>query len=158
VSVAWEQEAAALRASPPRHLLFLCVANSARSQMAEGIARALAPASVRVSSAGSQPSQLSSLAVQALAEIGVDISGHWSKSVGDIPPEGVDAVITLCAEEVCPAWLGKATRLHWGLPDPAHAGATEAERLQAFREVRDELRRRLAAVFTFPRTASPSSG
>jgi arsenate reductase len=147
VSAGWHEEAARLRASPPRHLLFLCVANSARSQMAEGIARALAPASVKISSAGSQPSRLNPLAVQALAEIGVDISGHWSKSVGDIPPEDVDAVITLCAEEVCPVWLGQATRLHWGLPDPASAGATEAERLQAFRDVRDELRRRLAAVF-----------
>jgi arsenate reductase len=147
VSAGWEQEAARLRASPPRHLLFLCVANSARSQMAEGIARALAPPSVRVSSAGSQPSRLNPLAVQALAEIGLDISGHRSKGVGDVPPEEVDTVITLCAEEVCPAWLGAANRLHWGLPDPAHAGATDAERLQAFRDVRDELRRRLAAVF-----------
>ncbi len=144
---AWEREAAGLRAAPPKHLLFLCVANSARSQMAEGIARALAPASVKVSSAGSRPSRLNPLAVQALAEIGVDISGHWSKSVDDVPPDGVDTVITLCADEVCPVWLGKATRLHWGLPDPAHAGATETERLQAFRDVRDELRRRLTAVF-----------
>ena len=147
MSAAWEAEAARLRAAPPRHLLFLCVANSARSQMAEGIARSLAPASVVVSSAGSQPSRLNPLAVQALAEIGLDISGHRSKSVNDLPPEGVDTVITLCAEEVCPVWLGRATRLHWGLPDPAHAGATEPERLQAFREVRDELVRRLSAVF-----------
>jgi arsenate reductase len=145
--VGWEQEAAQLRASPPRHVLFLCVANSARSQMAEGIARALAPAAVKVSSAGSQPSRLNPHAVAALAEIGIDISGHRSKSVDEIPPGDVDAVITLCAEEVCPVWLGKATRLHWGLPDPAGAGATDAERLQAFREVRDELRRRLAAAF-----------
>jgi arsenate reductase len=147
VSAGWEAEAARLRASPPRHLLFLCVANSARSQMAEGIARALAPAAVRISSAGSQPSRLNPLAVVALAEIGIDISHHRSKGVEEIPAEGVDVVVTLCAEEVCPAWLGKATRLHWGLPDPAHAGATEAERLQAFRDVRDELRRRLASVF-----------
>lgn len=147
MSAAWEQEAARLRAHPPRHVLFLCVANSARSQMAEGIARALAPASVKVSSAGSQPSRLNPLAVRALAEIGIDISGHRSKGLQEIPPGDVDTVVTLCAEEVCPAWLGQAARLHWGLPDPAHAGATEAERLQAFREVRDELRRRLAAAF-----------
>jgi arsenate reductase len=144
---AWRAEAERLRASPPRHLLFLCVANSARSQMAEGIARALAPAGVEVSSAGSRPSRLNPLAVRALAEIGFDISGHRSKGVDEIPAAEVDAVVTLCAEEVCPAWLGRATRLHWGLPDPAGAGATEAERLQAFREVRDELRRRLAVVF-----------
>lgn len=154
MSAAWEQEAARLRADPPRHVLFLCVANSARSQMAEGIARALAPSSVKVSSAGSQPSRLHPLAIQVLAEIGLDISGHSSKGVGDIPPDEVDTVITLCAEEVCPAWLGKARRLHWGLPDPAHAGATDAERLQAFRGVRDELKRRLAAAFPQPDAAA----
>jgi N-acetylglutamate synthase-like GNAT family acetyltransferase/protein-tyrosine-phosphatase len=122
--------------------------------MAEGIARALAPASVKVSSAGSQPSTLNPLAVKALSEIGIDISGHFSKGVGDIPSDDVDTVITLCAEEVCPVWLGKATRLHWGLPDPAHAGATDAERLQAFRDVRDELKRRLSAAFPQPDAGS----
>lgn len=147
MSSGWREEAEQLRATKPRHVLFLCVANSARSQMAEGIARALAPASVTISSAGSQPSRLNPLAVKALAEIDIDISGQFSKSVNDIPPDDVDAVITLCAEEVCPVWLGKATRLHWGLPDPAHAGTSEDERLQAFRNVRDELRQRLAVVF-----------
>ncbi|MFO0582817.1 MAG: arsenate reductase ArsC [Anaeromyxobacter sp.] len=147
MSEAWVEEAARLRASGPRHVLFLCVANSARSQLAEGIARSLAPAGVKVSSAGSKPSTLNPLAVRALAEVGIDASGQFSKSVEDVPAEGVDAVITLCAEEVCPVWLGKATRLHWGLPDPAHAGVTEDERLQAFRDVRDELRRRLVAVW-----------
>jgi protein-tyrosine-phosphatase/N-acetylglutamate synthase-like GNAT family acetyltransferase len=154
VSMGWEQEAALLRASPPRHLLFLCVANSARSQMAEGIARALAPASVRISSAGSQPSVLNPLAVQALEEIGIDISGHRSKGVGEVPPGDVDTAITLCAEEVCPVWLGKATRIHWGLPDPAKAGSTDVERLQAFREARDELKRRLSAAFPQPDAAA----
>ncbi len=147
MSSGWEQEAQRLRAARPGHVLFLCVANSARSQMAEGIARSLAPASVKISSAGSQPSRLNPFAVKALSEIGIDISGHRSKSVSDIPPDDVDTVITLCAEEVCPVWLGKATRLHWGLPDPAHAGSNDAERLQAFRDVRDELRRRLEKVF-----------
>lgn len=147
MSAGWELEARRLREARPRHLLFLCVANSARSQMAEGIARALAPASVKISSAGSRPSSLNPLAVKALAEIGIDISGQRSKRVEDVPAEDVDAVVTLCAEEVCPVWLGEALRLHWGLPDPAHAGATEPERLQAFRDVRDELRRRLAVVF-----------
>jgi arsenate reductase len=148
VSAGWEAEADALRAARPRHVLFLCVANSARSQMAEGIARALAPPATRISSAGSEPSRVNPLAVQALAEIGVDISGHRSKGVEDVPPDDVDAVVTLCAEEVCPTWLGKALRVHWGLPDPASAGATADERLQAFRDVRDELRRRLSRVFS----------
>ncbi len=143
----WEQDAEQLRAARPRHILFLCVANSARSQMAEGIARSLAPASVKVSSAGSQPSRLNPFAVKALAEIGIDITKQYSKSVDDIPPADVDAVVTLCAEEVCPVFLGKALRVHWGLPDPAGAGTTDEDRLQAFRHVRDELRRRLSRVF-----------
>ena len=148
----WEEEAEAIRTAHPRHVLFLCVANSARSQMAEGIARALAPPSVRVSSAGSNPSRLNPLAVQALAEIGIDISQQFSKSVRDIPPDDVDVVVTLCADEVCPVWLGKALRIHWGLPDPAAVGTSDAERLQAFRDVRDQLHWRLAKVFP-PRQA-----
>lgn len=143
----WEAEAEAIRAARPRHVLFLCVANSARSQMAEGIARTLAPAGVKVSSAGSAPSRLNPLAVRALAEIGIDISGQRSKSVDEVPPADVDVVVTLCAEEVCPVFLGKALRVHWGLPDPAVAAGTDDGKLQAFRDVRDELRRRLAIVF-----------
>jgi arsenate reductase (thioredoxin) len=143
----WRTEAEALQRRAPRHVLFLCVANSARSQLAEGIARALAPEGVRISSAGSQPSRVNALAIRALDELGIDIRGQHSKSVDTIAPEGVDAVITLCAEEVCPVFLGKAHRVHWGLPDPAGAGRTEEEQLQAFRDVRDELRRRLAIVF-----------
>jgi arsenate reductase len=146
-TAAWRHEAEKLRELAPRHVLFLCVANSARSQMAEGIARALAPAGVTVSSAGSQPSRVNPLAIRALDEIGIDIRSQRSKSVDSISPEGVDAVITLCAEEICPVFLGKAHRVHWGLPDPAGAGGTEGERLQAFRNVRDELHRRLAVVF-----------
>lgn len=146
---AWQDEAARLRAAAPRHLLFLCVANSARSQMAEGIARALAPASTRISSAGSRPTGVNPLAVAALAEVGIDLSGQRSKGMEEIPAD-VDAVITLCEEEVCPVWLGQATRLHWGLPDPATAAGGDAARLDAFRRVRDELRTRLAAVFRQP--------
>jgi arsenate reductase len=133
---------------PPhaRHVLFLCVANSARSQMAEGIARSLAPEGVSVSSAGSMPSSVRPQAVVALAEVGIDISGHRSKGVDEVE-RPVDVVITLCAEEACPVWLGAALRLHWPLPDPAAAGGTEGERLAAFREVRDELRRRLGLFF-----------
>lgn len=143
----WRAEAEELKRLAPRHVLFLCVANSARSQMAEGVARSLAPASVTVSSAGSKPSRVNPLAIRALDEIGLDIRGHFSKSVETIPPGDVDVVITLCAEEVCPVFLGKARRVHWGLPDPAGNGATEAEQLQSFRDVRDELRRRLTVVF-----------
>ncbi len=147
MSADWKDEATQIRAALTRHVLFLCVANSARSQMAEGIARALAPAGVKVSSAGSAPSKLNPLAVKALAEIGIDISGQRSKHVDEIPPDDVSVVITLCAEEVCPVFLGKAVRVHWGLPDPAAVTGSDAERLEAFRKVRDELRRRLIHVF-----------
>jgi protein-tyrosine-phosphatase len=143
---AWMAEAAALRAAAPRGLLFLCVANSARSQMAEGIARALAPPGVEVWSAGSEPTRVRPEAVAALAEIGIDLVGHTSKGFTAVPAERVDAVITLCTEEVCPAWLGHPRRLHWGLPDPAGVGGDEAARLAAFRATRDELRRRLGAL------------
>jgi arsenate reductase len=151
----WEQDVKAIRAARPRHVLFLCVANSARSQMAEGIARSLAPSGVKVSSAGSHPSRLNPLAVKALGEIGLDIGGHRSKSVNDVDADDVDVVVTLCAEEACPVFLGKALRVHWGLPDPAAVAGHDETRLQAFRRVRDELRRRLLAVFTDETGASP---
>ena len=143
----WRTEAEALRAKRPRHILFLCVANSARSPMAEGIARSLAPQGVTVSSAGSSPSSVRPLAIRVLKEIGIDISGHRSKGLDSIDAGSVDSVITLCAEEVCPVFLGKADRGHWGLPDPAAATGTEETRLNAFRSVRDELLRRLMVLF-----------
>ena len=125
--------------------LFLCVANSARSQLGEGIARSLAPAGMRISSAGSEPSSVRPQAVAALAEVGIDASAHRSKGVDDVE-RPVDAVITLCAEEVCPAWLGDAWRVHWGLPDPAGVEGSEEEQLDAFRAVRDELTKRLTVL------------
>ena len=140
-----------LRALKPRSLLFLCVANSARSQMAEGIARHLFGDTIRVQSAGSQPSHVRPEAIQVLGELGIDISAHHSKSVETIPPESVDTVITLCADEVCPVFLAKATRLHWGLPDPAAVEGDEQTRLNAFRAARDELMKRLA--YLRPETA-----
>lgn len=143
----WMDEADRLRELAPRGVLFLCVANSARSQMAEGIARSLAPEGVAVFSAGSAPGTLNPLAVRALAEVGIDISAHHSKGIPEVPADRVDAVITLCAEEVCPAWLGRAHRIHWGLPDPAGAAGDDDARLAAFRTVRDELHRRLRRVF-----------
>lgn len=154
----WMVEAAVLRAQKPRGLLFLCVANSARSQMAEGIARALAPAGVKVFSAGSAPTRVRSEAIAVLEEIGIDISQHRSKSVGEIPAAEVDTVITLCGEEECPLFLGKATRLHWGLPDPAAVQGDSDKRLDAFRTVRDELRRRIGAVFGKDPQGTPHAG
>jgi len=142
----WLIEAAILRAFSPRHVLFLCVANSARSQMAEGIARSLAPEGIKVSSAGSEPTRIRPEAVQVLEEIGIDLTGQRSKGMEEVDA-GVSAVITLCAEEVCPAWLGQASRVHWGLPDPAAVQDSEEARLAAFRKVREELRKRLSVIF-----------
>lgn len=128
-------------------ILFLCVANSARSQMGEGLARQLFPA-FKIQSAGSRPSQVNPFAIEALAELGIDASTHQSKSVQDIDPTTVDLVITLCAEEVCPAFLGKAERLHWPIPDPASEDPElTADDLRArFQAGRDEIRRRLEAL------------
>ena len=140
-------EAAILRARAPRHLLFLCVQNSARSQLAEGIARFLAPPGVTVSSAGSSPAFVRPQAIQVLREIGIDASGHRSKSIDEIDAGSVDAVVTLCAEEVCPVFLGNALRLRWGLPDPAKAAGDDQAMLGAFRAVRDDLFRRMKLVF-----------
>ena len=137
-------EASVLRALAPRGALFLCVANSARSQMAEGIARRLAGPQTMVCSAGSTPSLVHPLAIQVLDEIGIDIRGNRSKNVSDIPADSVDTVVTLCAEEVCPVWLGNARRVHWGLPDP---GEGSGDDVQAFQRVRDKLVRRLELLF-----------
>lgn len=128
-------------------ILFLCVANSARSQLGEGIGRSLAPEGVKVWSAGSRPTRVRPEAIEVLKEVGIDISHHRSKAVADIPAEEVDTVITLCAEEECPLFLGRATRMHWGLPDPAAVEGSADQRLNAFRDVRDELTRRISALF-----------
>ena len=124
-------------------LLFLCVANSARSQMAEGLARARFGDRVSVQSAGSHPGTVNRHAVTVMAEIGVDISGHRSTQVDTIDPASVGTVITLCAEQVCPVFLGNTRRLAWPLPDPAGAGGTEEEELARFRTVRDHIARLL---------------
>jgi len=128
-------------------ILFLCVANSARSQMGEGLARWLFPG-FRIQSAGSRPSHVNPYAIQVLAEQGIDVSTHRSKSVQDIDPSTVDMVITLCAEEVCPAFLGQAERLHWPIPDPASEDPTlSPDDLRArFRGARDEIKHRLEGL------------
>lgn len=111
--------------------------------MAEGIARSILPPSITVRSAGSNPTSVRPEAVAVLREIGIDISGHRSKSVSDIEAGDIDTVVTLCAEEVCPVFFGSVERIHWPLPDPAAAQGAEEERLAAFRATRDELRRRI---------------
>lgn len=129
-------------------ILFLCVANSARSQMAEGLARKLFGARVAVQSAGSEPSKVNPYAIEVMREVGVDLTTHHSKSVETIDPATVGTVITLCAEEVCPAFLGKARRLHWPIQDPATKDATlpREEMLTRFRTARDQIQGRLEVL------------
>jgi len=128
------------------HILFLCVANSARSQMAEGLARRIFGARAPVMSAGSVPTTVNPYAIEVMREVGVDLGAHRSKSVADVDRERVGTVITLCAEEVCPVFLGAARRLHWPLPDPASKEPLPRDVMLArFRAARDELTRRLEA-------------
>lgn len=129
-------------------ILFLCVANSARSQMAEGLARSLFGAEAEVASAGSVPTRLNPLAVSAMAELGIDIRAHRSKSVADLDASGYDWVITLCADEVCPLLPATVRRLHWPISDPAavDAQAEPEAALAAFRTARDQILQRLKVL------------
>jgi arsenate reductase len=128
-----------------KSILFLCVANSARSQMAEGLAKSMFGSKANVMSAGSEPSGIvQPWAVEVLKEQGIDISENSSKSIEQLPPAflaSLDFVVTLCAEEICPVLPTKAARLHWPMPDPA--AAPEKERQKAFRAIRREITKRL---------------
>lgn len=132
------------------HLLFLCVANSARSQMAEGLARDLFGARAVVASAGSKPSRVNPYAIEVMHEASIDLTAHRSKSVSEIEAPDVDVVVTLCAEEVCPVFLGGARRFHWPIPDPASDDQSlgRDELLARFRVARDSIRARLAVFET----------
>lgn len=130
------------------NILFMCVANSARSQMAEGLARNILGDKAWVESAGSEPKTVNAFAIEAMREIGIDISAHYSKSYEQLSREfveGLDYVITLCAEEVCPVMAApRAKRLHWGFTDPANTRATSEEQLAVFRQIRDGIKMKLA--------------
>jgi len=125
-------------------ILFVCTGNSARSQMAEGLARTLAAPGVEVASAGTHPVGLNPLAVEAMRDRGIDISGQRSKKVDELPGE-FDYVVTLCddAAEACPVLAARRARLHWSLPDPGAVMGDPAERLAFFRNLGDDLERRL---------------
>jgi len=129
-----------------KNILFLCVANSARSQMAEGIARHILGPDIKVSSAGSKPAVLNPHAVTVLSEIGIDISHHSAKSVDDIDTQTIDTVITLCADEVCPVFLGHVKRFHWPFADPGAVNLADEQVLNKFREVRDQLIARIQVL------------
>jgi arsenate reductase len=134
----------------PFRVLFLCTGNSARSQMAEGLMRSLGWGVVEVASAGTQPKALHPLAVQCMAEIGVDISGQKSKEVDPFLSERFDFVITLCdaAAQSCPVFPGARESLHWSLPDPAACRGTDEERAQVFRSVRRRLEARIRRLLS----------
>lgn len=138
-------------------ILFLCVANSARSQMAEGLARSMIDDGLEIYSAGSKPTMVNPLAINVMAEIGIDLSTHESKSIDDVPLDRVGTVVTLCTEEVCPVLPGVET-YHWPLPDPAAVTGDESDRLAAFRAVREEIRTRLEASLSVLTGNAESSG
>jgi arsenate reductase len=123
--------------------------------MAEGIARAIAGDRLPIQSAGSRPSRVNPLAVRALAEIGIDIAWQRSKPVSEVDTAAVGTVVTLCAEEVCPTYLGGARRIHWPLPDPAGHDEPDDASLERFRAVRDELSRRIAELLSQGMPAEP---
>ncbi len=137
--------AAAAEAGERARVLFVCTHNSARSQMAEGLLRDLAGDRFEVTSAGTEATHVRPLAIRAMTEIGIDISGQESKTLERHLGEPFDYVITVCddANEACPFFPGAKKRLHWSFEDPSRAEGSEDERLAIFRRVRDEIRKRI---------------
>jgi len=131
-----------------QRVLILCTGNSARSQMAEGLLRDLAGDRFAVASAGVTPTNVRPEAIKVMREIGIDISGHRSKSVDEFTGQEFDYVITVCdnANQECPIFPGSTERIHWSLKDPAAVEGDERTRLAAFRRVRDELHDRLKTL------------
>ncbi len=126
-----------------KRVLFLCTGNSCRSHMAEGLTNHFLGDTWEAVSAGTQPSgYVHPLAIAALAELGIDISGHTSKTADEFRQTPLDLVITVCddAAENCPLWLGQGRVTHISFPDPAKATGTEAEKTAVFRQVRDDIR------------------
>jgi arsenate reductase len=127
----------------PRHICFMCVANSARSQMAEGWGNKFAGPHVTIYSAGSEPKVVNPLAIEVMKEVGVSLLEHHSKSIEELPIESIDTVITLCAEEVCPVFPGPLSQEHWPHPDPADSSEDAEEQKENFRRVRDLLKEKI---------------
>ncbi len=138
-----------------RRVLFLCTGNSCRSQMAEGFLRHLGGDRFEVASAGIEPSTVHPLAIAAMREVAIDISGQRSKSVMEFLGEDFTYVVTVCdgANERCPIFPGTVRRLHWSLQDPAAAVGSEAERMRVFRRVRDQIAQRIRGFVEMPEAA-----
>jgi len=128
-----------------QRVLFLCTHNSARSQMAEGLLRSLGGDKFEASSAGTEATFVRPLAIKAMAELGIDISGQESKTLNRYLNEPFDEVITVCdaAAEACPIFPGAAHRQHWSLEDPSQATGSEEKQLAVYRRVRDALQSRI---------------
>jgi len=122
-------------------VLIICTGNSARSQMAEGLLCSLSGGKIEVHSAGTRPSRVNPIAIEVMQELGVDISGHRSKSVDEFAGQEFDYVITVCdsARETCPVFPGRTQRLHWSFEDPAAASGSAEEQKAVFRRVRDQI-------------------
>jgi len=131
--------------SMKRRVLFICTHNSARSQMAEGLLRHLGGERFEAFSAGTEATHVRPLAIKAMGELGIDISGQQSKTLDRYLNEPFDEVITVCdtAAEVCPVFPGAVRRRHWSFEDPSRATGSEADQLEVYRRVRDEIRARI---------------
>lgn len=143
-----------------RRVLFLCTGNSARSQMAKGLVNHFLGDPWEAFSAGTHPAgYVHPLAVQAMAELGIDISGQRSKSVEEFRDQPFDVVLTLCdsAAQECPVWLGPGRAIHMGFPDPAQADGIVEDRLEAFRRVRDGIREKVLEYLERMEEEKPSS-
>ncbi|MBI4589542.1 MAG: arsenate reductase ArsC [Candidatus Rokubacteria bacterium] len=134
-------------------VLFLCTHNSARSQMAEGFLRALAGDRFEVASAGTEATRVHPLAIRVMDEVGVDLRGHTSKTLDQFLGQPWDYVITVCdsANERCPAFPARTTRIHWSIDDPSQAGGNEEQRVGTFRRTRDEIFARLRGWLADPK-------
>lgn len=128
-----------------QRVLFLCTHNSARSQMAEGFLRSLAGERFEVASAGTEATRVHPLAIRAMADVGIDLTGHTSKIVDEFVEQPWDYVITVCdaANEACPVFPKKSSGLHWSFQDPSQAIGNDDQQLEVFRRVRDQIKRRI---------------
>ena len=133
-----------------KRVLFLCTHNSARSQMAEGLLRKMAGDQFEVFSAGTEQTRVQPLAIEAMRESGIDISGHRSKTLDEFAGDTFDYVITVCdrANESCPIFPGTTERIHWSFDDPTAVTGTDEQKLRAFRTVRDAIQQRLRIFVT----------
>lgn len=128
-----------------KRLMFICTGNSARSQIAEGLAKHLLKNKYEIQSAGLKPKRVNPYAIKVMREIGIDISGQKSKAIDEKRLNQMDLVITLCdnAQESCPVTPPSIQTLHWSLPDPSAFSGSEDEILESFRKIRDEIKTRI---------------